>query len=156
MSASSRARRRSSRPPTPASNATVSDGDERTIRPMSQKAKDGEAESTPPMPATRVMARVGSPMAVHTPWITPSGTVEQYVMKRCSANRRRSSGAWLRNHATSSASENVEKSGRLARSAAILRWSASRSGSSEVLKIHPSVAWIASVLLGSSSPGASS
>ena len=72
-----RARSRSSRSSTPPSNAAVSDGEARTIRPISQNAYDGAAESTPPMPDTSVIARVGSPMAVHTPWITPSGTVEQ-------------------------------------------------------------------------------
>ena len=32
------------------------------------------------MPETSVIASVGSPIAVHTPWMTPRGTVEQYVM----------------------------------------------------------------------------
>ena len=46
----------------------------------------------------------------------------------------------------------ASKSGRLARSSAILRWSASRSVSSGAEKIQPRVAWIASVFDGSSSP----
>ena len=41
--------------------------------PAPRTRTDGAAESTPPMPATSVMARVGSPIAVHTLWMTPSG-----------------------------------------------------------------------------------
>jgi hypothetical protein len=82
-------RSRSSRPGTPASKAAVSAGEAATWRPISHSASDGAAESTPPIPATSVMVRPGSPIAWQTPATVPVPTPAAAEMAMCRQNSRR-------------------------------------------------------------------